>query len=72
MCVYVCVERINKTQFYKFDKFHFFYLREVFEKAVKLATIVEGDQKAPFSIATTPRRRIAQVYSWYFLYIAEC
>ena len=22
---------------------------------VKLATIVEGDQKAPFSIATTPR-----------------
>ena len=24
---------------------------------VKLATIVEGDLKAPFSIATTPRRR---------------
>ena len=24
---------------------------------VKLATIVEGDPKAPFSIATTPRRR---------------
>ena len=23
---------------------------------VKLATIVEGDPKAPFSIATTPRR----------------
>ena len=25
-------------------------------KEVKLATVVEGDQKAPFSIATTPRR----------------
>ena len=24
---------------------------------VKLATLVEGDQKAPFSIATTPRCR---------------
>ena len=24
---------------------------------VKLATVVEGDQKAPFSIATTPRCR---------------
>ena len=22
---------------------------------VKLATVVEGDQKAPFSVATTPR-----------------
>ena len=26
-------------------------------KIVKLATIVEGDPKAPFSIATTPRCR---------------
>ena len=26
-------------------------------KLVKLATIVEGDPKAPFSIATTPRCR---------------
>ena len=26
-------------------------------KLVKLATVVEGDQKAPFSIATTPRCR---------------
>ena len=24
---------------------------------IKLATIVEGDQKAPFSIATTPKYR---------------
>ena len=27
------------------------------KKKVKLATIVEGDSKAPFSIATTPRCR---------------
>ena len=47
---------------------------------VKLATVVEGDQKAPFSIATTPRCRggrysflwIAPLYSRYVPYIAEC
>ena len=47
---------------------------------VKLATVVEGDQKAPFSIATTSRCRegrysfpwIAPLYSWYVPYIAEC
>ena len=47
---------------------------------VKLATVVEGDQKAPFSIATTPRCRggrysfpwIAPLYPWYVPYIAEC
>ena len=27
------------------------------KKKVKLATIVEGDSKAPFSVATTPRCR---------------
>ena len=39
-----------------------------------------GDQKAPFSIATTPRCRgecysfpwIAPLYPWYVPYIAEC
>ena len=43
-------------------------------------TVVEGDQKAPFSIATTQRCRggpyffpwIAPLYPWYVLYIAEC
>ena len=29
----------------------------VYVSKVNLATIVEGDQKAPFSIATTPRFR---------------
>ena len=46
---------------------------------VNLATIVEGNQKAPFSIATTPRckrghysfPRIAPIYPWYIPYIAE-
>ena len=41
----------------------------------KLATVVEGDPKAPFSTATTPRCRggrysfpwIAQLYPWYIL-----
>ena len=47
---------------------------------VKLVTVVEGDQKAPFSIATTPRCRrgrlsfpwIAPLYHWYIPYINEC
>ena len=47
---------------------------------VKLATVVEDDQKAPFSIATTPRCRggfysfpwSAPLNPWYVSYIAEC
>ena len=47
---------------------------------VKLATIVEGDPKAPFSIATTPKCRgghysfpwISPLYPRYVPYIAEC
>ena len=47
---------------------------------VELATVVEGDQKAPFSIATTPRcwggrysfPWIAPLYPRYVSYIAEC
>ena len=42
------------------------------EEISKLATVVEGDPKAPFSIATTPRCRgghysfpwIASLYPW--------
>ena len=47
-------------------------------KLVKLATVIEGDQKAPFSIATTPRCR-GRHYSFPWIaplyplpYIAEC
>ncbi len=47
---------------------------------VKLATIVEGDLKVPFSVATTPRCRggrfsfpwIAPLYPWSLPYNAEC
>ena len=50
------------------------------ESVSKLATIVEGDPKAPFSIATTPRCRggrysipwIAPLYPWTVPYNAEC
>ena len=46
---------------------------------VKLATVVEGNQKAPFCIATTPRcrerhfsfPRVAPLYPWYVPYIAK-
>ena len=45
-----------------------------------LATVVEGDKKAPFAIATTPRCKrgrhffpwISPLYPWYVPYIAEC
>ena len=47
---------------------------------LKLAALVEGDPKAPFSIATTPRYRrglyffpwIAPLYPWSLPYNAEC
>ena len=46
----------------------------------KLATVVEDNLKAPFSVATTLRRRgrcysfpwIAPLYPWYVPYNAEC
>ena len=47
---------------------------------MKLASVVEGNPKAPFSIATTPRCRvrlssflwIASLYPWFLPYNAEC
>ena len=47
---------------------------------VKLTTVVEGYQEAPFSIAVIPRCRgwlysfpwIALLYPWYIPYIIEC
>ena len=49
-------------------------------KKVKMVTIVEGDPKAPFSLATTPKCRgrcdsipwIAPLYSRSLPYNAEC
>ena len=48
-------------------------------KYVKLATVVVGDQKAPFSIAATLRCRgghyyflwIAPLYPWYVPYVKQ-
>ena len=65
---------------------HFSYFVSLFStttkrcKKVKLATVVEGDSMAPFSLATTPRCRgghfsfpwIAPLYPGYVSYIAEC
>ena len=56
------------------------YYIYIIKVEVKLATVVEGDQKAPFSIATTPRCSggrhsfpwIAPLYTWYVPYIAVC
>ena len=49
-------------------------------KVVKLVTVVEGDPKAPFSVATTPTCKggrfpfpwISPLYPWYVPYIVEC
>ena len=49
-------------------------------KQKTVATVVDGDQKAPFSIATTSRCRgghysfpwIAPLYPWHVPYIADC
>ena len=55
-------------------------IMSVFAYKKKLATLVEGDLKAPFSIATTLRCRggcysipwITPLYSWSLPYNAEC
>ena len=56
------------------------YFKYKIEYKVKLATVVEGDPKAPFSIATTPRCRggcyifpsIPPLYPWSVHFNAEC
>ena len=62
------------------DRWRTLYSLGQWASTKKLATIVEGDQKAPSSMATTPKYRggrysfprIALLYSWYVPYIAEC
>ena len=61
---------------------HFWFITSIFiiKLWVKLATVVEGNLKAPFSIATTPRcwkgcysfPWIAPFYPWSLPYNAEC
>ena len=71
MCVLSIKVPIRKTSG------NLFNVPRIYEK---LATLVEGDPKAPFSIATTLKccggrvsiPEIAQLYSWSLLYNAEC
>ena len=76
--------RIIQIIRYAFYYYHIFVstwqVHFICKSKVKLATIVEGDPKAPFSIATTPRCRggrysipwIAPLYPWTVPYNAEC
>ena len=56
------------------------HLQLIVKKKVKLTTVVEGDPKAPFSIATTLKCKggrysfpwIAPLYPRYAPYVAEC
>ena len=49
-------ERISQAKFHQTESFAKEYKSNK-HKVVKMATLVEGDPKAPFSIATTPRCR---------------
>ena len=70
---------LNPVNLTKLGLIMFCHLRKLHSK-VKLATIVEGDLKAPFSIATTPRcrggrysfPRIDPLYPWSVPYNVEC
>ena len=64
----------------RFHHCRLFNAKSIFIHIVLLATVVEGDQKAPFSIATTQRCRggrysfpwVAPLYPTYIPYTAEC
>ena len=67
-CIYIFCVVVSKDFFHE-DDINFSYR----VSKLKLATVVEGDQKAPFSIATTLRcRGGAPFYPWYASHIAEC
>ena len=71
-------EFINNGLQYEYIDYCFSH--DIYLYKVKLATLVKGDSKAPFSIATTPRCRgghysipwIAPLYPWSIPYDAEC
>ena len=78
--------KVQHSTFNKETKINQVYIRQfvavnrLYVVKVKLSTVVEADQKAPFSIATTQRCRgkcysfpwIAPLYPWYVPYIVEC
>ena len=59
---------------------HKSFLLFIYIHEKKLATVVKGNQKSPFSIATTPMCKggrysfhwIAPLYPWFVTYISEC
>ena len=69
---------LNKPELICLQKIKWFQL--LLSNSNKLVTLVKGDSKGPFSIATTPTSReghysilwIAPLYSWSLLYNAEC
>ena len=71
---------IKQFYFKQFNSACHLFALSLNDEVSKLATIVEGDPKAPFSIATTPRCRggrysipwIAPLYPWTVPYNAEC
>ena len=71
--------KVNEISF-KFEWLFKTLIKKIFNKYVKLATLVEGDPKALFSIATTLRYRggcysfpwIAPFYPWSLPCNAEC
>ena len=46
---------IFKVPLHSYSKLHFLFYFSMIMIKIKLATVVEGNQKAPFSIASTPR-----------------
>ena len=71
---------ISTSMSYLIQYYYYLTYSWVGIRKVKLATVFEGDQKALFSIATTPNFRgghycltwIAELYPWFWPYIAEC
>ena len=56
LCVYILIYTLTCVCIYIYIYIYMMYLCVyVYIKKVKLATLVKGDPKVPFSIATTPR-----------------
>ena len=76
--VFLC-SSFYQIYFHNLHSYIYIYIY-IYKEKVKLATLVEGDPKAPFSIATTQRcrggrysiPRIAPLYLWSIPRNAEC
>ena len=76
----ICKQIVNNFNNFKRARTFLFAVKWLQVSKVKLSPFVEGDQKASFSIATTPSCSggryfftwIASIYPWYVPYIDEC